>query len=308
MTPRSVVSGTGLLSRKHRNGRDGAIPGLRMIHPRNSATFAKRFLFCFVVMLFFAGTSLLRADFLEDQIKAMESYDIYDSLAKSEWPVPSPRMSNRDLYRISEYVVGQGYQYFSVSPKLPKSGLGLRPDMWQFFLEGKEVVILAYDAIPKKSKWYVWDARKIYRRARNRLGYRGEREKALREIDEELKRNPGDISVLSRKAGILSERARYERKGVTDYFDALKQLILARMKRGDILDLDTDLNPFMEVAVCADRESEYLDALTLMPAGQVETRKLARKRYDNKQLLFIDPDEKKELCRVYGSFDDSKKK
>ena len=44
-----------------------------------------------------------------------------------------------------------------------------------------------------------------------------------------------------------------------------------------------------------------------MPAGQAETRKLARKRYDNKKLLFVDPDEKKALCRTYGSSDDDKK-
>lgn len=266
-----------------------------------------KILFCFMVLLFFAGAGLLWADSLEDQVKVLDSYDIYDSLVKTEWPVPSPRMSNKDLYRISEYVVGQGYQYFAVSPEPPKYGPEPRPDIWQFFLEGKEVAIIAYDAIPKKSKWYVWDAKKVYRRARYYLGLRNERGKALREIDEELKRSPGDISLLSRKAAIFSERARYERKGMTDYFDALRALMLARMKRGDVLDLDTDLNQFMEVAVCADRESEYLDTLTLMPPGQAETRKLARKRYDNKKLLFVDPDEKKALCRTYGSSTDSKK-
>lgn len=266
-----------------------------------------KILFCSIVVLFFSGGDLLRADSLGEHVQALESYDIYESLVKTEWPIPSPRMSNKDLYRISEYVVGQGYRYFSVSPEPPKDGPVLRSDRGQFFLEGKEVVIIASDEIPKKSKWYVWDAKRIYRRARIRLGYRDEREKALRKLDEELKRNPGDIAALSRKATILSEKARYERQGIEDYFNALKELILARMKRGDALDLDTDLNSFMEVAVCADRESEYLDTLTLMPPEQAETRRLARKKYDNKKLLFVDPDEKKTLCRTYGSSDDNKK-
>lgn len=266
-----------------------------------------KFLFYFMVMLFFAGIGPLRADSLEDHVQALEGYDVYESLAKSDWPVPYPRMSNQDLYKISEYVVGQGYKYFSVSPEPPKDGLYLRPDMWQFFLDGKEVVIIASDVIPEKSKWYVWDARRIYRRTRFRLGYKNERKKALKKIDEELKKTPEDMRLLSNKAAVLSEQARYEGKGLTDYFNALKQLIQARLKRGDLLDLDTDLNQFMEVAICSDHETEYLDVLTLMPSGQAATRKLARKRYDSKRLIYSDPDEKKALCRTYGSFDDSKK-
>jgi hypothetical protein len=258
-------------------------------------------------MLLLAGADLFGAYSLEEQMQAMESYDIYESLTKTEWPIPTPRLSNKDLYKISEYVVGQGYRYFAVSPEPPKGDANLRPNTWQLFLENKEVMIKAYDAVPEKSKWYVWDARKLYRKARKRLGYRGEREKALREIDQELQRDPGDINLLSRKAAIWSEKARYERVGIADYFDALRALIMARMKKGDVLSVDTDLNPFMEVAVCADREPEYLDTLTLMPPGQAETKKLARKKYDNKKLLFVDPDEKKELCRTYGSSDESKK-
>ena len=129
-----------------------------------------KILFCFTILLFFTGAGLLWAYSLEEQVKAMDGYDIYDSLTKTEWPVPSPRMSNKDLYKISEYVVGQGYQYFAVSPELPKGDANLRPNVWQLFLEGKEVMILAYDVIPEKSNWYVWDAKKVYRRARFHLG------------------------------------------------------------------------------------------------------------------------------------------
>ncbi len=272
------------------------------MYPRNYKFFSY-----LVIILFLAGANPLLADSLDDHVQALEGYDIYEALVKSDWPVPSPRMSNKDLYKISEYVVGQGYPYFSVSPELPKGGLDLRPDMWQFFLEGKEVVIIANDVIPKKSKWYVWDAKRIYRKARNRLGYRDERKNALIEINQEVKRNPEDINALSRKAAVLSEKVKYEGEELTDYFYALKQLIQAKLKRGDLLDPGTDLGEFMDVAICSDHESEYLDVLNLMPPGQAETRKSEEKKYNNKRLEFCDPDEKKILCRVYGAFTNSKK-